>query len=120
MHVSVVRTCPYGALVRQSNHPSFVTELRRELVIGMPMLLNVSSYLGTNLFETTSGNFATDLLQFHMKEIGLDRITFSIDYPYVTIEEGTEWVESLSSVLTPEEHVALKRGNAIKLLKLND
>ncbi|KAF8882800.1 hypothetical protein BD779DRAFT_903559 [Infundibulicybe gibba] len=37
----------------------FPTELRRQLPQGLPMLRNVSSYWRTNLFETTSGNFAT-------------------------------------------------------------
>jgi 2,3-dihydroxybenzoate decarboxylase len=49
------------------------------------MLRNASSYWQTNLFETTSGNFATDLLKFHINQIGLDRIMYSIDYPFVRL-----------------------------------
>lgn len=47
------------------------------------MLKNVSTYWRTNIFETSSGNFATDLLKFHIGQIGLDRIMYSIDYPFV-------------------------------------
>ncbi|KAJ3972532.1 amidohydrolase 2 [Lentinula raphanica] len=84
------------------------------------MLHNVTTYFHTNLFETTSGNFATNLLQFHIKEIGLERILFSIDYPFVDMPLGTTWVDGLNDVLTPEALLSLKRGAAIKLLKLND
>ncbi|KIK67110.1 hypothetical protein GYMLUDRAFT_217062 [Collybiopsis luxurians FD-317 M1] len=96
------------------------TQLLKQIPLGMPMLRNVSTYFRTNLYETTSGNFATDLLQFHIKEIGLDRILFSIDYPFVDIPPGTEWVNGLNNVLKPEELLSLKREAAIKLFKLND
>ncbi|KAL0579218.1 hypothetical protein V5O48_002780 [Marasmius crinis-equi] len=85
-----------------------------------PMLRNVSDYWRTNLFETTSGNFATDILLLHKETIGLDRILYSIDYPFVPIPQGTVWVNSLPGTLTNEELLQLKRGAAIKLLKLND
>ena len=92
-------------------------ELARRVPQGMPMLRNVSSYWRTNLFETTSGNFATSLLQFHIGEIGLDRILYSVDYPFIAMTEGEAWVNSLP--LDPEELSGLKRGLAIELLGLN-
>ena len=91
-------------------------ELARQKV---PMLRNVSDYWRTNLFETTSGNFATDVLLLHKKALGLDRIMYSVDYPFVPIAQGTEWVNGLEGTLTPEELLSLKRGTAIKLLKLD-
>lgn len=48
------------------------------------MKRNASDYWRTNIWETTSGNFGTDLLQFHIKTIGLDRILYSVDYPFVS------------------------------------
>lgn len=104
----------------QTNKLISSLELLRQVPLGMPMLRNVSTYFHTNLYETTSGNFATTLLQFHIQEIGLDRILFSIDYPFVDIPSGATWVNGLDEVLTPEELLNLKRGAAIKLLKLND
>ncbi len=47
------------------------------------MKQDVATYWRRNIFETSSGNFATDLLKFHIGQIGLDRIMYSIDYPYV-------------------------------------
>ncbi|KAE9395134.1 amidohydrolase 2 [Gymnopus androsaceus JB14] len=95
------------------------TQLLRQLPLGMPMLLNVTTYFHTNLYETTSGNFATPLLQLHIDTIGLDRILYSIDYPFVDIPSGTVWVNGLDEVLSPEDLLNLKRGAAIELLKLN-
>ncbi|KAF9007031.1 amidohydrolase 2 [Cyathus striatus] len=95
-------------------------QLLRQKANGMPMLKNASSYWRTNIFETTSGNFATSLLQFHAEQIGLDRILFSIDYPFVSIPEGSAWVDTLAKVLSKEELTFLKRGLAIKLLRLNN
>ncbi len=67
---------------------SIILELLRQLTLGMPMLKNVSTYWRENIFETSSGNFATDLLKFHIGQIGLDRIMYSIDYPFVRIGVG--------------------------------
>ncbi|KAJ7747361.1 hypothetical protein B0H16DRAFT_1555710, partial [Mycena metata] len=49
-------------------------QLARQIPGGMPILRNLSSYWRSNVFETTSGNFATELLHFHRTQIGLDRI----------------------------------------------
>jgi 2,3-dihydroxybenzoate decarboxylase len=86
----------------------------------MPMQKNVTFYFQNNILETTSGNFATDLVQFHAQQIGLERILYSVDYPFVTMEEGEAWLETqLPAVLNKEELLALKRGLAIELFKLD-
>ncbi|SJK96794.1 related to 5-carboxyvanillate decarboxylase [Armillaria ostoyae] len=97
-------------------------QLLRQVPLGIPMQRNASSYWLTNLYETTAGNFATPLLQFHKSQIGLDRIMHSIDYPFALISEGQEWVNGLadSDILTREELLELKRGTAIRVLKLDD
>lgn len=59
-------------------------ELKRQVPFGLTMKQNVTTYFRTNIFETTSGNFAPDLLDFHINQIGLDRIMYSIDYPFVS------------------------------------
>lgn len=96
------------------------TGLQNEKSVGLPMLRNLSSYWQTNIYETTSGNFVTDLLEFHIGRIGKNRIMYSVDYPFVRIEDGAEWVNSLAGVLDEEGLTSLKRGVAIELLRLND
>ena len=58
----------------------------------MPMQANVTFYFQHNILETTSGNFAPDLVQFHAAQIGLDRILYSVDYPYVAMEQGAAFL----------------------------
>jgi 2,3-dihydroxybenzoate decarboxylase len=62
-----------------------MAELQRLLANGLPMKKNITTYFHTNIYETTSGNFATELLTFHINQIGLDRIMYSIDYPFVSL-----------------------------------
>jgi len=94
-------------------------QLAAQVPKGMPMLRNLSSYWETNLLETTSGNFATQLFDFHATQIGLDRILYSIDYPFVAMELGTSWLENISQIMSSEELLRLKRNLAIEVLHLD-
>jgi len=66
---------------------------------------------------TTSGNFSTPALVCSMLEIGVDRILYSVDYPYVENPPGTEWMESLQ--VSPEDKAKILSGNAKRLLKMD-
>jgi predicted TIM-barrel fold metal-dependent hydrolase len=65
---------------------------------------------------TTSGNFSTPALVCSMLEIGIDRILYSIDYPYVENVPGTEWMETLQ--VSSEDREKILNGNAKRLLKM--
>jgi len=65
---------------------------------------------------TTSGNFSTPALICSMLELGVDRILYSIDYPYVENLPGTEWMESLQ--VSAEDKEKILSGNAKRLLKM--
>jgi len=94
--------------------------LLKEIPNGLPINRSASSYWQTNLFETTSGNFATPLLKFHIDNIGLSRIMYSIDYPYVNMQEGQDWIDrQLPSSLVASDLLELKGGTAIKVLGLD-
>lgn len=70
-----------------------------------------------NFTVTTSGFFSSNALDYCIKEIGLDRIMFSIDYPFVPNPPGTKWaLEELK--LPAAEKEKLLNGNARRLLKL--
>ena len=81
------------------------------------MLKNITQYYQTNLISTTSASFHTPLLKFHMEEIGLERIMFSIDYPYQTLEEGVNWFNGLR--LPRHEKAMLGAKKAIEVLRLD-
>ena len=105
--------------MQNRSHPAS-TELARQVAAGMPMQKNVTFYFQHNILETTSGNFATDLVKFHAAQIGLERILYSVDYPYVTMEQGAAWLDNeVPKFLTHEQALALKRGRAIEVLRLN-
>jgi predicted TIM-barrel fold metal-dependent hydrolase len=65
---------------------------------------------------TTSGNFSTPALICTMLELGIDRIMFSVDYPYVANCDGMDWIEKLQ--LSPGDKSKLVGDNARRLLKL--
>ncbi|TBU33478.1 amidohydrolase 2 [Dichomitus squalens] len=96
-------------------------QLTRQVAVGMPMQKNVTFYFQHNILETTSGNFAPDLVRFHAQQIGLDRILYSVDYPYVAMEQGAAFLANdVPAFLNDTEALALMRGRAIEVLKLND
>jgi 2,3-dihydroxybenzoate decarboxylase len=65
---------------------------------------------------TTSGNFSTPALVCCMMEMGIDRILFSIDYPFVPNAPGPKWMETVP--LSNEDKAKVLHGNAERLLKL--
>jgi len=69
-----------------------------------------------HVYITTSGNFSTPALICSMLEMGVDRILFSVDYPFVQNEPGTRWLDQLQISVDDKEKIA--GGNAKRLLKL--
>lgn len=65
---------------------------------------------------TTSGNFSTPALICSMLEMGVDRILFSVDWPYVENVPGTKWMDGVP--LGAEDKEKILSGNARRLLKL--
>ncbi|MCA6106729.1 amidohydrolase family protein [Bradyrhizobium cenepequi] len=65
---------------------------------------------------TTSGNFSTPALICTMLELGIDRIMFAVDYPYVMNQDGMDWIKQLQ--LSPDDKGKLISNNAARLLKL--
>jgi predicted TIM-barrel fold metal-dependent hydrolase len=69
-----------------------------------------------NFHVTTSGNFSTPALLCTMLELGIDRIMFSVDYPFVANRDGMDWVKTLQ--ISSNDMCKLLGGNAKRLLKL--
>ena len=65
---------------------------------------------------TTSGNFSTPALLCCVLEMGVDRILFSVDYPFVPNPPGMRWMDHVP--LGPEDRAKILSGNAKRLLKL--
>jgi 2,3-dihydroxybenzoate decarboxylase len=71
----------------------------------------------TNHFHvTTSGNFSDPALICCMMELGVDRILFSVDWPFVANPPAVRWMESVP--FADADKAKILSGNAKKLLKL--
>src|SRR3989475_6049627 len=69
-----------------------------------------------HFYITTSGNFSTPALLCCIMEMGVDRILFSVDYPFVQNGPGTKWMQDLP--LSLEDRAKILSGNAKRLLKM--
>ena len=69
-----------------------------------------------HFYSTTSGNFSNPALLCCVMEMGVDRILFAIDYPFVDNPPGTQWIDTVP--LCDEDKIKLLSGNAQRLLRL--
>jgi predicted TIM-barrel fold metal-dependent hydrolase len=67
-----------------------------------------------NFYLTTSGNFSDTALACSVAEMGVDRIMFSVDWPFISNALGTSWLAQ--SALSDGDKVKIFGGNAKKLL----
>ncbi len=65
---------------------------------------------------TTSGNFSTQALLCSIMELGVDRILFSVDWPYEENLAGTRWMSDLP--FGNEDKEKILNGNAKRLLHM--
>ncbi len=69
-----------------------------------------------NFWITTSGNFSNPALLCCVMEMGVDRIMFSVDWPFVMNPPAVEWMKSVP--LSDADKVKILSGNATRLLRL--
>jgi len=69
-----------------------------------------------HFYLTTSGNFSTNALVCSMMEMGVDRIMFSVDWPFAPNKMGTDWLEA--APISRDDKVKIFGGNARRLLRL--
>jgi len=77
----------------------------------------VTFYLRENFYLTTAGNFRTQAFIDTLLEVGPGRLLYSVDYPYETVQEQTDWFDSLP-ISETDRHM-IGRQNALELLKLS-
>ena len=77
---------------------------------------SVSQTILDHVSITTSGLFTTPPFEVALAVFGVDRILFSVDYPYSSNSHGAEFLQSLPVPAVELEKVA--HGNADRILKL--
>ena len=77
---------------------------------------SISQTLRDQVYLTTSGIFTRPPLEAALATFGLDRILYSVDYPYATNAQGQAFLNGLQ--LPPADVEKLAYGNADRLLRL--
>lgn len=73
-------------------------------------------YFCEHFYITTSGFFSDPALLCCIQEMGVDRILFSVDWPFVPNVPGTKWMETVP--LCPTDKAKILSGNAERLLRM--
>ena len=76
-----------------------------------------SHYFARNFYITTSGHFHTRQMEAAVEQIGMERILFSVDYPYEQMDVAGRWFDDMS--LGRADKYGIGRGNAPGLFKLD-
>jgi 2,3-dihydroxybenzoate decarboxylase len=77
-----------------------------------------SDYFRSNLIITTTGVCQDSSLQCAITEMGIDRVLFSVDYPYEDTKEAADWIENTPVLTDPSQRDRVCYQNAERVLGL--
>jgi predicted TIM-barrel fold metal-dependent hydrolase len=95
--------------------PFFVWRIDHALARPGQKSLSFRDVFTSHFHITTSGNFSDPALICCMMELGVDRILFSVDWPFVANPPAVRWMESVP--LSDADKAKILSGNAQRLLK---
>jgi gamma-resorcylate decarboxylase len=81
-----------------------------------PAKHGVGHYFKKHFHLTSSGNFHTPSLTNAVTEMGADRVMFSVDWPFESVDEGAAWFDKAE--IGEADRKKIGRDNAIELFKL--
>jgi 2,3-dihydroxybenzoate decarboxylase len=76
-----------------------------------------SWYMRRNVHVTTSGHFNDAPLRCAIAELGIERVMFSVDYPFEAAEDAARWFDK-TPALSDDERRRIGRANAAALVRL--
>jgi hypothetical protein len=91
-----------------------VDEMLPPDVTGLPY--PPSTYVQRNVWVTTSGMFSLPPVLCSIAVLGVDRVLFSVDYPFAANLDGRRLLDALP--LSPTDQAKVAGGNAARLLRL--
>jgi 2,3-dihydroxybenzoate decarboxylase len=83
---------------------------------GIPARKTFTEYLRSNFYVTTSGNFHTNTLKSAVAEIGVDRVLFSVDYPFEECADAATWFDACE--IPEADRLKIGSTNATQLFNL--
>ncbi|KAK3725418.1 hypothetical protein LTR37_000388 [Vermiconidia calcicola] len=86
--------------------------------LGLNCKKTIRHYFQENIWITTSGHFSTPTLKYCVEEITDSRILSSIDYPFESFEDGSNWYDQAD--LEDGKKRRIGKDNAAKLFKLGN
>ncbi len=84
--------------------------------MGVPAKRPFIDYLRSNFYVTTSGNFRTMAMRNAMEEMGTQRVLFSTDHPFESMQEASNWFDACE--IGENDREAIGYRNARHLFKL--
>ena len=78
----------------------------------------VAAYFKSNIYLTTSGYFTVPPLKCAIEVVGMERMMFSVDYPFSPNTHGQNYLKDLETQLSVEDMAQLTHQNADRVLKL--
>lgn len=79
-----------------------------------------SDYFRSNLIITTTGVCQDSSLQCAIAEMGVDRVLFSVDYPYEDATHAADWIETTPVLTDQAQRDKVCFRNAERVLRLGD
>ena len=80
----------------------------------------VAEYFKTNIHLTTSGYFTLPPLRCALDVVGIERMMYSVDYPFSANTKGKDYLEKVAGVLSAGEMEMFVGGNAAKVLGVGE
>jgi predicted TIM-barrel fold metal-dependent hydrolase len=80
------------------------------------LAMQPSEYFARNIWVTTSGLFSIPPVICTVQVLGVDRVLFSVDYPFGSNAAGRALLDTLP--LSPDEVARIAGGNAERVLGL--
>ena len=92
---------------------------RTDYILGerAPMPRAFADYYREHFWLTTSGAFSNAALTCSITEMGVERILFSVDWPFMPNRAGREWIDA--APINEHDRTLIYGTNARKLLKLS-
>ncbi len=78
----------------------------------------LGDYFRDHFHITTSGNFNDPAFKCTLEVLGTDKVYFSADYPFETMEDAADWFDATSTI-SAEDKRRIGRTNAAELFKLD-